>query len=363
MSFPFSVPFNPFGDNSPIGVITPGKIMQLATDLQSVKWYYTAMASLLAYDYVLTFSTEMRYVWREKRTIGFWLFLWVRYFPMCFCAIMLVSYFSPSWTFEICNRFAPAIWAQTVLIFVPCEILMALRVYALSKRNIWIVTPLIMVTLAQFSVSIYIFSSGDIGALPVARVPLKLDGFHICMLYPTPAIKNYALAFIGLNVGFDSAVFVLTLGYTLRAARLGKNPLIEAMRRDGILYFFGLFSANFVWMMMLVYGRPGLKFINAQPSHLFTSIMICRLSLSLREANGNPHVITSWGSDTYKGNNNRSGLSTMTVEERMDFASHEMAPVGDNTTYVGQKKKKAWEGKLSESEASSDGTFSRTSHA
>lgn len=30
---------------------------------------------------------------------------------------------------------------------------------------------------------------------------------------------------------------------------------------------------------------------------------------------------------------------------------------------VGQKKKKAWEGKLSESEASSDGTFSRTSHA
>ncbi|KAH9477635.1 hypothetical protein JR316_0009861 [Psilocybe cubensis] len=93
-------------------------------------------------------------------------------------------------------------------------------------------------------------------------------------------------AYLGVSIFFDFTVFIFTICRTVNFSqiKLPTASLLRTILRDGAFYFLVILSGNIVWMVCSLTGRRGIKLINAQPSMLLTSIMITRLTLSLRSA-------------------------------------------------------------------------------
>uniref|UniRef100_A0A8H8CFD1 DUF6533 domain-containing protein n=1 Tax=Psilocybe cubensis TaxID=181762 RepID=A0A8H8CFD1_PSICU len=109
------------------------------------------------------------------------------------------------------------------------------------------------------------------------------DPYHVCILYSQPKMDT---AYLGVSIFFDFTVFIFTICRTVNFSqiKLPTASLLRTILRDGAFYFLVILSGNIVWMVCSLTGRRGIKLINAQPSMLLTSIMITRLTLSLRSA-------------------------------------------------------------------------------
>ncbi|KAF8991759.1 hypothetical protein BDQ17DRAFT_1332706 [Cyathus striatus] len=273
----------------------------LGRDLLAAKWYYVGVCTLLAYDYLLTFSREVEEIWEKKKGIIFCFFITNRYVPMAFCVVTLfgeyfpnltvvhsitadrhTAYFSPLWTFEICNRFAIVEWIQTLLIVVPAETILIYRIYALTNRNLFIVGVLVSTIIAQLSVVFYAISiPGTNNAL---RIPhYAIEPFHsvedyICLT--VLMIFSRDTAFLALAIFFDATVFILTLITTIRGSSLiPRTVLLRTIQRDGALYFCSILTGNILWMVLALRARPGLKLLNAQPSMVGRGTSLIQSSL------------------------------------------------------------------------------------
>lgn len=63
-------------------------------------------------------------------------------------------------------------------------------------------------------------------------------------------------AYLGLSLTFDGIVFAAVLFYTFRASRSSNQKhLLDTLRRDSVIYFFVLFSSQFIWVLCVRYGR------------------------------------------------------------------------------------------------------------
>ncbi|KAK0473769.1 hypothetical protein IW261DRAFT_1503341 [Armillaria novae-zelandiae] len=165
-----------------------------------------------------------------------------------------VAYFSPLWTFEErdfssdlirCNRFAIVEWLQALLAAIPAEA---------GSRKLFIL----------------------ILTLPLPELSAQSNGadlFHVCILFSSPVMETLYLT---ASILFDSIVFIITI------------------QRDGTLYFGIILTGNAIWMIFALCGRPGLKLMNAQ----FTSVMISRLTLSLRRTSYERY--SAWSFKTFE---------------------------------------------------------------
>ncbi|KAF9255092.1 hypothetical protein L218DRAFT_1082020 [Marasmius fiardii PR-910] len=284
------------------GPVAHTEIEIWANDLFAYKLYFTAASGLCMYDYLLTFQDEVDYMWSEKKGIVFYLFIVNRYFALAFCIVTLVAYFLPSWTYEVCNRFAIVEWLQALVIAITAEAVLLIRIYALTSHR-----PLVLVLsffiMGQIAVVFVAMlepgqNGGELNApgvnnrmkvyvktLAALRLPdIPIEPFHICILYSDITMD---IIYLSLSIAFDVIVFVLTYYLTINGTgRLfPETILLHTLQRDSLLYFCAILSGNLVWLLMVLFARPGIKFINAQPSLLFTSVMINRLTLSLRKAN------------------------------------------------------------------------------
>ncbi|KAF8224749.1 hypothetical protein L208DRAFT_471341 [Tricholoma matsutake] len=70
----------------------------LALEILSLKTYYTAIFTLLLYDYCLTFSAEIDLAWKPRKTFASILFFLNRYSSLAFFTVVMISYALPSWT-------------------------------------------------------------------------------------------------------------------------------------------------------------------------------------------------------------------------------------------------------------------------
>jgi len=233
----------------------------LGHDLLAIKWYFTGACALLAYDYCLTFADEIDYMWGGKKTLMFYLFLLNRYNSFAWCFITLFAYFSPLWTVPICNRFAIVEWIQALTIALAAEAVLMLRVYALTNRRRSFLYFLILMASTQSILVVYAISRvRENKALPLPDIPI--DAFHICILFSDP-VKD--MSYLAVSITFDGIVLCLTLAVTVSTSKNRPTmPLLRTIRRDGLIYFFVIFSGNLAWMLLALYARAGLKFMNAQ---------------------------------------------------------------------------------------------------
>ncbi|KAJ3516970.1 hypothetical protein NLJ89_g802 [Agrocybe chaxingu] len=254
--------------------LTP-ELITLGHDLLAFKRYYVGMAALLAYDYCLTIGQELEDIWKGKRSPIFYLYVML-ISPLCG---HLRCEYRPSLRARSvqcsvsCDRFAIVKWFQTLLIVIPAETVLVFR---------FVMAFLVSTMIVQCCVVFYAMSRP--GKNRALETPDHLaDAYHICILFSEPKMDT---AYLGVSILFDFTVFLLTILRTInfRTKKLPKTALLQTILRDGALYFAVILSGNIVWMVCALIGRRGIKLINAQPSMILTSIMITRLTLSLRSA-------------------------------------------------------------------------------
>jgi hypothetical protein len=76
----------------------------------------------------------------------------------------------------------------------------------------------------------------------------------VCNLYPD--LPKLDAAYLLMSLVFNSFVFAATLFYTFKALK-SSNPkhLVQTVRRDGIFYFFVVFSSHLILFICIQYGR------------------------------------------------------------------------------------------------------------
>ncbi|KAJ7336196.1 hypothetical protein DFH08DRAFT_965092 [Mycena albidolilacea] len=269
--------------------ITPD-VIQLAEDLLAHKWYFAGIFALIFFDFFLTLADEVQFIWKGKKGTVFYLFLMNRYCPMAFAIITLFGKLFSSMIYRgarswwgRCNRFAIVEWLQTLLIVVPAEVVLLLRIYALTNANKYLLGFLVSIILTEFIIVFYAMSlPGTNNALVLPHVPI--DSFRVCILFSDTKMDT---AYLSTSIAFDCIVLAITLISTaVKNASQGTRywNILRTIRWDGTMYFCVILSGNVVWMSLAMNARPGLKFMNAQPSMYLTSIMINRLTLSVRKA-------------------------------------------------------------------------------
>ncbi|KAJ3742303.1 hypothetical protein DFH05DRAFT_1544383 [Lentinula detonsa] len=263
-------------------------IIAIGYDLLSTKRYWVAITALWSYEYILTLGNEIQYAWKGRRNLMFWLFFLNRYLCLIIIIITNVAYFTPLFTQEL----------ETLFMATIAEVLVLLRVHALSGRKQYVLSIAILLIVVQWALLLYqdvLYKNGtsNLAVLLFAREldtsaipPLPdIDAYRLCIAIPSTQIAQAGETFLSLFIVYDGLA-VLSIIYFVSQQAKGFHfvPILELVQRDGLLYFAVMFSSNFVWLMMALHARPSLGFIQNQPAMVISSIMVNRITMNLQKA-------------------------------------------------------------------------------
>ncbi|KAJ3919405.1 hypothetical protein F5877DRAFT_66588 [Lentinula edodes] len=240
--------------------------------------YWIGITALWVYEYFLTVGDEIRYIWKApKDNIVFCLFVLNRYLALIIITVTCVAFFSSYWTEEMCLRYGYAEQLETLVMCTIAEMLVLLRVYALSGNNRTVIICAIPLIISQWGLLFYVCSQSAngtanltllLGPSDVPTLP-DIDAFRLCISVPPLDVVPYGQAYLCLLIVYDGLA-VLAILYIVagQSDNLHLMPILKLIQRDGLLYFAVMFTSHFVWLMLTLYAPTGLQFIQNQISSI-----------------------------------------------------------------------------------------------
>lgn len=255
-------------------------------DVVATKSYSVAVFTILFYDHLLTLADEVKYVWFGPKSWTFWLFLVNRYFPMTYQFWLLATSFGPYSSTKFCEKTS---W-YPLLMFAVCtllaQVVLTLRIYAVTMKNIPIVVGFSVITATQFGLGIWMLVAAALKGAEVIP-PIPLDAYHLCIFIRH---RKLEIGFTGISLLYDSLAFSLILFLASRSSRervgikLKVPSILQSIAEDATRYFLVIFTSHFVLMMTLVLARETIQFLPAPGNVVYLPVMISRLMISLRKA-------------------------------------------------------------------------------
>jgi len=240
-----------------------------------------ASFSILIWDHIVTFPTEVEFIWNGKKGTIAYLFLLNRYLtPLGFVG-NAIAYLSPIWTYERRSKFIKYGGAMTMIGIEVVAIMMLIRIHALYSKQKWIVGGLAFLLLCQTIMNAWLLTKGE------AVVHNPYSGVRSCTMIFDPAISKIAASSAWMPLLYDTVVLVLTLHWALPELR-GRNMsfIMKRLLKDGLIYYTVIFTITLVLTIVTIAAPPGLKNITAQLELLLTVTMMSRITLSLKKSGG-----------------------------------------------------------------------------
>ncbi|KAJ6574449.1 hypothetical protein B0H19DRAFT_1124507 [Mycena capillaripes] len=251
----------------------------LAYDHAMDRYFYSTGVVLLVYDHLLTFQSEVRYIWSTDHTRALAWYLLVRYFAL-FANVAMFALFFGDFSAKMCitlNTVQNVLLALQELMVGTTLILRVLAMYSFDKR--------VMFTLASAAIIVIcLFIRTAVGSEPPRVYRTNLPG---CYTLSSNARKFW---FAGAWEGV-LATDLLCLGLTLyrgyacshdRAVLLPRGSLWRVLVRDGVMYYAIVCLANGANILMYYFGdiSDGLASFTLAVS----VTVVCRLMLNLHKA-------------------------------------------------------------------------------
>ncbi|KAF9790805.1 hypothetical protein BJ322DRAFT_1170204 [Thelephora terrestris] len=289
-------------------------LIQAGHDITSIKYYALATGTILFYDHLLTLADERS---------GFS----SSYFPMTFQFWLLAgSYFVSPLAFEVSlnqdfikvlllttslrsgNRCDKTSW-YSIFMFVVCtllaQIVLTVRVYAVTKKNIPIAIGFAIITLSQLVLGIVlVVFAARAGAQTIPPIPL--DAYRLCVFVRHRTLE---VVYTGISLLYDLLAFSLTIMLARRSMTSGLRipTILNVIAEDATRYFLVIFTSHFVLEMTLNLGRESIQLLPASGNVVFLPVMISRIMLSLKKAADSQRNDWSLGEPSASG----AGLSAM----------------------------------------------------
>ncbi|KAF8130139.1 hypothetical protein EV363DRAFT_1262895 [Boletus edulis] len=210
--------------------------VQPALQLQQLN-DHTSVVTLTAviYDYTLTFSGEVDYIWHKPWTCVSTMFVLVRYIGLCWA---ICAYSQGTITFLIQGWIAPFFFAAS-------DLVMILWVYAMwnqSKRILYILLFIYVPVSLSFLVSTGIFINPNTNLTVTIS---QLINFSVCDGYFTNTVQVANELSAILQFALSGTILTLTIARTLKqslelykATKQWKpNKYIQQLLKDAVLYF------------------------------------------------------------------------------------------------------------------------------
>ncbi|KAN0082779.1 hypothetical protein V8E55_008574 [Tylopilus felleus] len=300
----------------------------LQTILQTIQlndYITVAMVTAVTYDYLLTLSREIDYVWHRRWS-------WVS-------TLFFVVSTNASNTFIVGSTFIPGpLLVSTALyliiywtfpIFIAAaDLVMILRVYAMWRQSRWILGVLLFIYVPLVIISFVLagiyYNPNTSFSVTIVQV---LD-FSFCdglSTVPTPLLLGISIPRFVLGVALLVLAVIPTLKQSVEIYRATKawqsNKNMRGLTRDGILYFL----VNVIYNTHDIIVNASGPTISATATiylALFSSIAICtimpRFIISIRELY-NPEARRDW-----QGIDSGFGLSSQSTGGRMPTAYTEI---------------------------------------
>jgi len=261
---------------------TVQQIIDAGHDLLSLKYYSFATSALLFYDYLLTLGDEIEFGWRGRKTWVFALFLANRYLPIAYSIWSLVLHYGPIFSQRICDKTAFLSVLAFVVVTVIAEIVLTLRIYAVTRKNRVIAACFGVITASQFALGVRaIIVTATPGAQKV--IPIPLNPYNVCVFIRH---RRAEIGFTAISIAYDLLAFLLIAYLALRSNvyELQMPSLLKTIVQDATHYFLVIFTSHIVLELTLVFGRPEIQLLPAVGSVVYIPVMITRLMLSLKKA-------------------------------------------------------------------------------
>ncbi|KAF7342087.1 hypothetical protein MVEN_01796000 [Mycena venus] len=211
------------------------EVSRLASRLRTVNCMHVVNITILVFDYSLTLGAEVSHMWSSKFSLSKVLFLLTRYSPAFDVPVLVYYSMVSNPSFEHCAQLHAASSWGTVFGMAVAEAILILRTYALSGR--------------QKSVLIFftaIWASGVLASIILLEFFLRSAtyGPPTSPLIPGCNLTGGNAIFAGIPFVIvllnDTLIMMYTLWIGLKNYRHSRNPLIVALYRDGITYYFFL---------------------------------------------------------------------------------------------------------------------------
>ncbi|KAF4613124.1 hypothetical protein D9613_010932 [Agrocybe pediades] len=261
---------------------------------------------IFGWELLLCLPQEYQRIWKRPMNLSSVLYIANRYFgllQLCFVVTLVADAWSPAdckhvFYFEPVGALISTVLSQMIL---------GSRVYAIFSQNkivgaVLSLTLLVEVVIGGISIS-------TTSPPPITPGPPGSRPPCGAVMGPT----GWLIAFWTIPLFYDALAFLLTAWMAYDFWRKELNvPLFHVIWRDGLLYFFAIFSMNLTNVVIFLTVPKTLRAINLTPTLIFEIVLSCRLVLNLRGTQGGTTSVPSntlkWSTDKSKSNPSAPGI-------------------------------------------------------
>ncbi|KAF8428922.1 hypothetical protein L210DRAFT_951277 [Boletus edulis BED1] len=222
--------------------------LQSAVELIRLNDYTTVMiVAAVTYDYCLTFSREVDYIWCRSWTWVSTIFVLVRYIGLCWAILggLIGSTFVPGPVRVSTALILVTFWGFPIFL-AAADLVMIFRVYAIWNRSTRILYVLLFVFAAQVVSSFILTGLYDSPNTYLLTSVVQVDKFSFCNsfnvnLNTTLLLFGYLFPRYVLSAMLVVLAIIPTLKQAVEMHRATKqwqpNLYVRQLVKDGILYF------------------------------------------------------------------------------------------------------------------------------
>ncbi|KLO08757.1 hypothetical protein SCHPADRAFT_1000715 [Schizopora paradoxa] len=231
--------------------------------------FHSALCStfaVLAYEYLLTFQEEVRYIWNRRVNLAKLVFIMNRYVPLAnsiyqvYFFVLIEANIADQ---SLCKRDFKALLTLTCFGFVSAASVLSIRAYAVwpsAKLVRGLVLTMYTASVSASAYTMWIYVSGTI--IP----PSLASGCEVLIT----------------NNRIWIAILVLALS---DAVRYNRSSLLVVMSKDGIGYYACVVAISIANILVLLIAEPVIRDVAVSTQAAFQNILCIRLLLHLHVVN------------------------------------------------------------------------------
>ncbi|KAH9028949.1 hypothetical protein EDB84DRAFT_257726 [Lactarius hengduanensis] len=235
-----------------------------------------ASLTMAAYDYLITLPAEYRlYKSSNRRSLGFMLFVLIRYTSIIVLVVSNVGFFYHGFTPKACEHYHLAAPALKVVQMMVSQAILAIRTYGISQGNLWVARTLLSTYI--LGAAFQWFSSLN------ARIPVMTDGnCTVASAHPQSPISTWSFYLVAML--YDCLTLSISAVYLMKVKSVapGTSRLFKILLYDGLGYFVVLTFTNLANILMFRGTDHLLQSTGASFEYSVTWIMSQRILIHLR---------------------------------------------------------------------------------
>jgi len=233
---------------------------------------------IFGWEWLLCLPQEYERIWKKPMNISSVLYIANRYFGML-QFVFVITLMANIWNPSACKH--AFFWEPVgaLISTVLSQMILGSRVYAIFAKN----------KAVAFILGFILIIEVVIGGISISTTtPPPASAESAPTGPPCGAVMGpfgWLIAFWTLPLLYDALTFLLTAWKAYNFwKREVDTPLFNIIWRDGLLYFFVIFSMNAANVIIFLTVPEGLRAINLTPTLILEVILSCRLLLNLRSA-------------------------------------------------------------------------------